>query len=122
MVYVGIKTCYIDKKNLSKLEKTWKIKPINVGKCWHKNLYSFKIGTFGSLKGAFKNLRKPYIKSYIDQKEVLREGDITSLLWCSDFIPSLYIFFRAKVKLLENVGIKFCISENVGKCEYKTYI
>ena len=25
-------------------------------------------------------------------------------------------------KLLENVGIKFYISKNVGKCEYKTYI
>ena len=73
LVNVGIKT-YIDKKNLSKLEKTWKIKPINVVKCWHKNLYSFKIGSFGSLKGVFKNLIKPYIKSYIDQKEVLRGG------------------------------------------------
>ena len=67
---VGIKTCYIDKK----LVKTWQIKPINVGKCWYKNLYIFKIGSFGSLKGVFKNLRKPYIKSYIDQKEVLRGG------------------------------------------------
>ena len=49
------------------------------------------------LKGVFKNLIKPYIKSYIDQKEVLRGGDITSLLCCSDFIPSLYIFFCVKV-------------------------
>ena len=48
---------------------------MNVGKCWHKNLYSFKIGTFGSLKGVFKNLRKPYIKkTYIYQKEVLKGG------------------------------------------------
>lgn len=61
---------YIDKK----LVKTFQIKPINVGKCWHKNLYSFKIGTFGSLKGVFKNLRKPYIKKHIYQKEVLKGG------------------------------------------------
>ena len=39
---------------------------VNVGKCWHKNLYIFKIGSFGSLKGVFKNLKKPYIKTYID--------------------------------------------------------
>lgn len=58
------------------------------------------------LKGVFKNLIKPYIKSYIDQKEVLRGGDITSLLCCSDFIPSLYIFFRVKVIMQENVGQK----------------
>ena len=69
------------------------------------------------LKGVFKNLIKPYIKSYIDQKEVLRGGDITSLLCCSDFILSLYILFRVKVKLLENVGIKSYIGKNVGKCE-----
>lgn len=69
LVNVGIKT-YIDKKTWKNL----KIKPINVGKCWHKNLYIFKIGSFGCLKGVFKNLRKPYIKSYIDQKEVLRGG------------------------------------------------
>lgn len=42
LVNVGIKT-YIDKKNLSKLVKTWKIKPINVGKCRHKNIYGIKI-------------------------------------------------------------------------------
>ena len=35
LVNVGIKA-YIDKK-------TWKIKPINVGKCRHKNIYVIKI-------------------------------------------------------------------------------
>ena len=81
----------------------------NVGKCWHKNLYSFKIGTFGSLKGAFKNLRKPYIKSYIDQKEVLREGG---------YNLSTMLFDLHAV----TVHIFSCESKNVGKCECKNYI
>ena len=66
LVNVGIKA-YIDKKTCKNLKnKTYN--------CCHKNLYSFKIGSFGSLKGVFKNLRKPYIKKHIEQKEVLKGG------------------------------------------------
>ena len=51
LVNVGIET-YIDKKTCQNLtNKTYK--------CWHRNIYIFKIGSFGSLKGVFKNLRKP---------------------------------------------------------------
>ena len=74
----------------------------NVGKCWHKNLYIFKIGSFGCLKGVFKNLRKPYIKSYIDQKEVLRGGDNLSIMLFGLHTVTVHIFS--------------CESKIVGKC------
>ena len=114
LVNVGIKTYMILKLLRNPKMKTYIEMLANVGKCWHKNLYIFKIGSFGSLKGVFKNLRKPYIKTYISKRSFKR-GDSTSLPCCSDFTPSLYIFFRVKIIMLENVGIKSYIGKNVGK-------
>ena len=73
------------------------------------------------LKEFSKTLENLKLKTYISKRSFKR-GDSTSLLGCSTFTPSLYIFFRVKVKLLENVGIKFCIGKNVGNCWYKNYI
>lgn len=96
---------------------------VNVGIKIYIALKSAVSAVLKEFSKTLENLRlKTYIlKTYI-LKRSFKRGDSTSLLCCSTFTPSLYIFFRAKVKLLENVGIKFCISGNVGKCEYKTYI
>lgn len=74
LVNVGIKTYMILKLLRNPKMKTYIEMLANVGKCWHKNLYIFKIGCFGCLKGVFKNLRKPQIKKHIEQKEVLKGG------------------------------------------------
>jgi len=49
---VGIKTCYIDKKTCQNLS----LKPINVGKCWYKNLYIY-------LKSAVSAVLKEFSKT-----------------------------------------------------------
>ena len=54
------------------------------------------------LKGVFKNLKKPYIKSYIDQKEVLRGGYNLSIMLFGLHTVIVHIFS--------------CESNNVGKC------
>ena len=115
LVYVGIKTYMILKLLRNPKMKTYIEMLANVG---IKIYISLKSAVSAVLKEFSKTLNK---KTYISKRSFKR-GDSTSLPCCSDFTPSLYIFFRAKVKLLENVGIKFCISKNVGKCEYKTYI
>lgn len=68
-----------------------------------KLLRNPKIKTY--IENVVENLKKPYIKSYIDQKEVFRGGYNLSIMLFGLHTVTVHIFS--------------CESNNVGKCRNK---
>ena len=94
----------------------------NVGKCWHKNLYSFKIGSFGSLKRRFQKPYKTLYKIlYRSKRSFKRGGDSLSIMLFGLHTVTVHIFSCES----NNVGkcwTKIYIGKNVGNCWHKNYI